>query len=141
MKAHDVFPSKWLAASDLGEARPTVTIERVDWATFQDGTKKRAIYFAGKDKALTVNATNWNTIAQITGIDDDDEWVGQRIRLCAVPVDFKGKTVMAVRVIAPVATPTAPATRRAAQQPAPRPEPEPEPDFDGGIAEEDPIPF
>jgi hypothetical protein len=142
MKAHDVFPSTWLAASDLGTARPTVTIERVDWATFQDGTRKRAVYFAGKDKALTVNMTNWSMIAEVTGCDDDEEWPGHRIRLYATRVDFKGKMVDAIRVDKPAAAAAAPTNgkRKAA------PVPPPEPDFDApepGIEADDmdPIPF
>ena len=145
MKAHDVFPSTWLAASDLGTARPTVTIDRVDWATFQDGTKKRAIYFVGKDKALTVNATNWNMIAEVTGCDDDEDWPGHRIRLYATRVDFKGKMVDAIRVDKPaaaVAVPAAPV--RSSPRPAPRPAPEPDPDYDApepGTVENEEIPF
>lgn len=129
MKAHDVFPSQWLAASDLGTARPTVIIERVDWATFTDGTKKRAVYFSGKEKALTLNATNWNAIADITGQDDDEEWIGHRIRLYATRVDFKGRMVDAIRVDKPatLAQPT-----NGGRQAAPAPPPDPEPDFDRG---------
>jgi hypothetical protein len=138
MKAHDVFPSAWLAASDLGTARPTVTIERVDWATFTDGTKKRSVYFAGKEKALTLNATNWNMIAEITGCADDDEWVGHRIRLYATRVDFKGKMVDAIRVEYPVAQPVATVGKR---KPAPPPVVEPEPDFDGGVVADEETPF
>jgi hypothetical protein len=128
MKAHDVFPSAWLSASDLGTARPTVMIERVDWATFTDGTKKRAVYFAGKEKALTVNVTNFNAIAEITGEDDDENWPGHRIRLYATKVDFQGKRVDAIRVEEPAAQQqTVPARRR-----MPAPPPDPEPDFDRG---------
>lgn len=140
MKAHDVFPSAWLAASDLGTARPTVTISRVDWATFSDGTKKRAVYFHGKDKALTLNSTNWNMIAEITGLDDDEEWVGHQIRLYSTRVDFKGKMVDAVRVEVPARP--GPSAARIARPAQPPPPPDPEPDFaKPGADDSDSIPF
>ena len=127
MKAHDVFPSKWLAAADLNGKQPVVTIDHVDWATFTDGTKKRAVYFVGKEKALTLNATNFNMIVEITGEDDDDNWAGHKVRLLSARVDFKGKMVDALRVDYP---PAEPAPARSTGKPKPRPMPVSEADDD-----------
>lgn len=137
MKQRDVFPSQWLAAEDLGTSRPVVTISKVGWAEFNDGTKKRAVWFEGKSKGLSLNVTNWNTIAEVTGRDDDDEWVGCSIRLYATRVPFQGKSVNAIRVDAAPAN----GNGRKASLPPPPP-PDPEPDFDGGGFNTDPdVPF
>jgi hypothetical protein len=139
MKAKDVFPSTWLAADDLGTARPTVTITRVGWAEFSDGTKKRAVWFEGKDKGLSLNVTNWNTIAELTGEDDDDRWIGKRIRLFATKVTYAGKMVSAIRVEAAPSTPATRPSPRPVAAPPPPPEHDIEPDF--GETEDEQIPF
>jgi len=97
MKASDIFTGSYLKAADLGKHRPVVVIESVDWAELGDD-RRRVVTFRGKDKGLVLNKTNWNMIAEITGQDDDDNWVGQAIQLYATKVDYQGKRVDAIRV-------------------------------------------
>jgi hypothetical protein len=132
VKANDVFPGSYLKAEDLGTNRPVVTIERVESEKIGDD-QRRVVYFSGKEKGLMANKTNWNTIADITGEDDDDNWAGHRIRLFVTKTEYQGKRVPCIRVEeAPVSA--APAKAKS--------KPEPEPDFEvGTLADDSEIPF
>lgn len=98
MKATDVFASKYISAADLRGKDVTVTIDRVEIEKMQTGEKKPAMYFRGKDKGFLLNKTNFNTIAQVLGADDTDDWEGKQITLYPTETDFQGKMVDCVRV-------------------------------------------
>jgi hypothetical protein len=98
MKGTDVFPGKSLKAADLGNSQPIVVIESVSMEKFNDGSMKPAVHFKGKEKHLVCNKTNWNTIVEITGEEDSDNWVGQKLRLFVAKVEYQGKRVPAIRV-------------------------------------------
>jgi len=97
MKASEAFPSNYLKAADLGKARPVVTISGIRSDKLGDD-ERRILSFKGKDKEMVLNRTNWNMIAEITGQDDDDNWVGHQIQLYVARVDYQGKRVDAIRV-------------------------------------------
>lgn len=97
MKANEAFPSNYLKAADLGKARPVVTIAGIRSDKLGDDDR-RILSFKGKDKEMVLNRTNWNMIAEITGQDDDDNWVGHQIQLYVARVDYQGKRVDAIRV-------------------------------------------
>jgi hypothetical protein len=96
MRLNDLYPSNWLKASDIEDSR-VVTIDRLEVAEMQDGTRKPALYFQEEEKGLILNKTNANAIAAVYG-DDTDGWEGQKIQLISVPVEFNGKQVDAIRV-------------------------------------------
>lgn len=101
IKLNDAYPSKYLTAEDLGDAPVTATIEEVDLEEIGQGadkSKKLVIGFTGKKKKFVVNKTNANTIAKVLGSDDTDDWIGQRITLRAMEVEFQGNMVMSIRV-------------------------------------------
>lgn len=146
MNINGAFPSKYLKAADLGHTQPTVTIDRVEIEQMQDDEPKPVLYFQGKDKGLVLNKTNSNTITDILGSDETDDWAGKRIRLFVTKVEFQGRRVDAIRVIevgnepagkAQSRTP-APATRRPAPAPVVEPEPVAEQPFE---ATDDDCPF
>src|SRR6516165_7874046 len=117
---NEAFPSKYLKASDL-PARGKVfkiaklQIERVGL----DQEEKYALFFKGEDKALILNVTNWDAIAEFCGADSDT-WAGKDIVLYPDKTTFGGKTVDCIRV------------RRTKPPQARQPEPEePPPDEDG----------
>ena len=112
MKASEVFPGRFLTASDLGGTSHTVVIERALTEVIQ-GEPKRCLAFVGARKLLKLNRTNWQRLAEITGLDDDERWSGVRVRLVIERVPFQGKTVDAIRLEAVDAPP--------ARQPAPPP--------------------
>lgn len=131
MKGNEIFAGKSLKAADLGTSQPVVTIEKVESKKFDDGMKA-VIHFRGKDKVLICNKTNWNSIVEITGQEDSDNWTGKRIRLVVARVDFQGQRVPAIRVDAPNGD------NRSTPPPAPPPRREPE-HLD--IPNDDDIPF
>jgi hypothetical protein len=101
MKAADIFPSKWLSASDLGDAEPTVVIDRVVLEDISQTDRKPVIYFRGKTKGMVCNKTNWKRIEYILKSDDSDDWPGQAIKLYVELVDMQGQMKPALRVKAP----------------------------------------
>jgi hypothetical protein len=103
MKGTEVFASKSLRAEDIKGREPIVTIEKVTTQDFDDG-KKPIIHFVGKDKTLVCNRTNWNSIVDITGEEDSDNWGGSKIKLVVARVDYQGKRVDAIRIDPPATT-------------------------------------
>jgi hypothetical protein len=65
--------------------------------------KKLVARFAGKDKGLVLNRTNADSIAEIAGSEDTDDWAGVQIVLFPDKTKFGGKTVDCVRIRAPQA--------------------------------------
>lgn len=97
MKQSDVFPSNYLRAADLNGAEPVVTIRAVQVETFGDESKP-IVFFQGKEKGVVLNKTNWNSLVEITGEDDSDNWTGHRVKLISVKVEYQGKRVPAIRM-------------------------------------------
>src|SRR6476469_1850681 len=126
MNIDSAFPSNYLKASDLGDAQPVVTIERVELeAVGRDKEMKPVLYFRGKEKGIVLNKTNSNKIASLVGSRDTDYWRGQQIRLYATETEFGGETVECIRVKAAGVNGRAPVA-----PPPPPPEPEPITDLD-----------
>lgn len=99
MNINTAFPSKYLKASDLGEAQPVVTISRVEIEPVGQGRDMKPIlYFQGKEKGLVLNKTNSRKVAALAGSFETDEWVGTQIKLYATEVEFQGETVEAIRI-------------------------------------------
>lgn len=121
MNIDKAFPSNYLKASDLGDAQPIVTIDRVEVeAIGRDKELKPVLYFVGKEKGVVLNKTNSNKIVGLLGSKDTDEWIGCKIRLYATETEFGGETVECIRVKA----------AGGAQKPKVKPEPESEPEPD-----------
>jgi hypothetical protein len=120
-KLADMFPSKFLKASDI-DVDYEVTIAEVAKDTVGQGDKeeeKHIVYFNEFDKGLVLNVTNGNLIAAQHG-DDTDGWKGKKIVLTVEDVTFQGKVVPAIRVKRPARAqrPSAPAGGRTAPRPA-----------------------
>lgn len=78
---------------------------------FDDGTKQRCIGFLEDERELGLNVTNWDAIAAITGMDDDEQWAGTQIELYVDPkIKFGSRTVAGIRIRKPqgVSPPIAP---------------------------------
>ena len=99
------FPSKYLKAEDLGTTRPIGTIESVDFeevGTGQKKDRKLVVHFRERTlKPLVLNLINSDTIAEIAGTEDYEEWPETRIVLYATKTEFQGKRVPCVRLEAP----------------------------------------
>src|SRR5262245_40649108 len=108
MRFSDVYPSQWLAASDLENGDLTVTIrdtEPAEWQEFKrTGSnmpdQKPVLYFKAPRgvKPLILNKTNYKAISEVLGTDETEEWGGQSITLYATEVESFGETVMGIRV-------------------------------------------
>jgi hypothetical protein len=130
MKLSEAFPSNFLKADDLNGKPVTLTISSVEMETLGTGKDKESkliVQFKGTEKKLVCNKTNANTIGKLYG-DDTDDWIGQRITIKPMEVEFQGEMKMAIRVSL---------TKPAPAAPKPAPVLEDEPPFPGD--EEAPI--
>jgi hypothetical protein len=106
MKRNQIFPSRWLRATDLAPEGQQVTIRNVTVEQIgEEREKKPIVSFDELDKELIVNVTNWTSIEELTGEDDSDNWPGHVVKLVRVRVPFGGKNVEAVRIEAADAKP------------------------------------
>ena len=104
MKVSEMFKRDYLKAADLQGREITVTIDR--WAREVLGQgdaaeEKTIVYFQNKDLGLALNKTNANTIADITGSEESDDWIGRPIVLFPDTTDYQGKRVDCIRIKAP----------------------------------------
>jgi hypothetical protein len=104
-KRDDVFPSKYLRASDLNGKPLVVVIASAELETMKtpEGKMqpKTVLTFRGIKKSLPLNRTNWDKVADITGKDDSDDWPGDRLELFPTTTEMKGETVDCIRVRKP----------------------------------------
>ena len=99
MNIDSAFPSNYLKASDLGDKKPVVTIDRVEVEPIgRDKEMKPVIYFQGKEKGLVLNKTNAKKIAELTGSKDTEDWAGCQVTIYATETEFGGETVECIRV-------------------------------------------
>jgi hypothetical protein len=100
MKKSDAFPSRWFKSEDVKNNPIVVTIDKLyQDLVGSDKEEKNILSFTDTEKELICNATNWDSIADITGETDSDDWHGHKIVLVHERVDFGGKKVDAVRVM------------------------------------------
>lgn len=111
MKKSDTYKGggNFIKADALSDGPVTYTIAGVESAEFDDGTQQRVLCFEETEQKFGMNVTNWETVADITGEDDDDNWAGHRITLYPTKTKFQGRTVPCVRVREPDEPAPAPA--------------------------------
>lgn len=97
MNINAAFPSRYLKAADLGAGRPVVVIAGVTMEEIGE-EKLPVLSMVGKDKAIVLNRTNANMIAEIAGTTETEGWRGVKIQLYATKTDFGGKRVDCVRI-------------------------------------------
>ena len=110
MKRNELFPAKWVNAADVIDKPVVVKIARVTREILRgpNGNQdKGVVHFVGAAKALVLNVTNYNSIADIYG-DETEKWPGCRIELYADKTPMDGKMVDCVRVRRPSAKPEPP---------------------------------
>ena len=106
---NELFPSRFLKASDLKGQRRTVTIAKITREEVGKGKEKKAVvYFAGVKKGLILNKTNATKIAKVVGSEAIDQWVGKKITLFSAEVEFAGDLMPAIRVMNPKGVESAP---------------------------------
>jgi hypothetical protein len=104
MKRDDVFPSKYLKASDLKDEAHIVEIDHAPLQTLKntkgEDEKKTVLYFTGAKKCMPLNKTNWDAVADICG-EDTEDWPGKKIELYPTTTQMGGKIVDCVRIRKP----------------------------------------
>lgn len=124
MNINDMYPSKYLKASDLQgrEARVSIShiIDEQVGQTADD--RKPVLYFQGKQKGLALNKTNAGIIAHYYG-PETDGWAGKPVILYEAMVPFNNQMTPAIRVRIeggqPSAPPVQPPVHSTGTQPAP----------------------
>ena len=107
-KLSEMFPSKWLKASDIDQDYEVEIVE-VTTDNIGQGDQKEekfVVHFQEFDKGLVLNKVNASMIAAQHG-DDTDNWIGKKVVLTVEDVAYQGKIVPAIRVRRP-ARPTSP---------------------------------
>lgn len=100
MKMSDVFPSKYVKASDLNGKTVTLTIKELVVEKIGHGAeeeRKPVLYFNRATKGLVLNRTNGMTIAGLYG-DESDDWTGKRISIYPTKVRAFGTMQDCIRV-------------------------------------------
>lgn len=100
MDINEAFPSAYLKAADLRGQTVTVTIADCKMELLGED-KKPVLYLANKDKAMVLNKTNSMALSSAFG-PNTTNWVGQKIELFSMPVQFQGQIVDGLRVRVPV---------------------------------------
>ena len=102
-KRNEIFPSKYLKASDLAGKPPRrrdrggLRPKRSAAATTRT---KTVLHFRGGPKALAAQYERWDSVAIVAG-DDTDLWPGHRVELFPTKTEMKGKVVDCIRIRAP----------------------------------------
>jgi hypothetical protein len=100
VKMSDLFPSKYVKASDLNGRTVTLTIKELRVEEMGHGSEKErkpVLYFERATKGLVLNRTNAMIIAGLYG-DESDDWVGKRISIYPARVKAFGTVQDAIRV-------------------------------------------
>lgn len=134
----DVYGGNTLKAEDVPpNFRAVLTVERVTVQTFEDEKKgaqrKLVLHFQGKDKALALNVTNANMMAEIAQSRDYDYWQNTKVLLYRTTTEYAGRRVPALRLENPNA--------QAAVSQRPAPPPPPPPPTEEFQASDDDVPF
>lgn len=95
--------SKYLKHQELPEDQDTiVTIDRYAQEVLENaGTKQKkwVVYFREFEKGLALNSTNGKTICKVTGTEEMNDWIGQKIALyCKDDIEYSGELVSGIRV-------------------------------------------
>ncbi len=77
MRESDVFPSKYLAGTDIEGREIKIIIDKVMQEEVGKDKEMRPILFCrGGQKGIVLNKTNWRALAYAYG-DESDEWSGK----------------------------------------------------------------
>lgn len=136
MNINKSFPSNYLKASDIEGENLTLTVASVaEEEIGQQRDKKPVVYFEEVERGLVLNKTNAVTISEVLGSYETAEWVGKKITLYPLEVEWQGKMVESIRVRL-----RAPRPASAAAAPPPA-QSRPNPRIENPYDQEDSIPF
>lgn len=93
----DLYPSKWLKASDLKGQSYRMTIQNVTIEDIGDKDRKPVMWLKGAAKGIVLNRTNADSVGLVHG-RDTDAWTGKEVEIYVQGVAFQGQTVPAIRM-------------------------------------------
>lgn len=94
----DFFPSRFMKAADVDEEKPVLTVMDVNYEPIgEDNEMKLILAFQEVTKELVLNRTNASNLEEMYG-KVPNNWIGKRVEMYTTFVDFKGKSVEAVRI-------------------------------------------
>lgn len=103
-KLNEMIESKFLKKEDVGVDGTVCTIkdvtqEKVGREDDPNADTKWCLVVKEFKKPMVLNKTNMQRLAKITGSEDTDDWIGQRVILYNdEDVEFRGEIVGAIRV-------------------------------------------
>ena len=98
---NELFPAKFLNATNLPHPGGVVEIERVELQMIGTPPKRKAVvYFLGLEQGLPLNRINFSTLVGAYG-RNENTWRGKSVALRKERVPFAGKMTDAVRVHIP----------------------------------------
>lgn len=100
MRISQLFPSKYVKATDLNGKTVTLTIAKLVLEELGHGAEKErkpVLYFQKATKGLVLNRTNAMTIAALYG-DESDDWAGKRISIYPTRIRAFGAMQDTIRV-------------------------------------------
>lgn len=90
--------SPYIKGDDLEEGERTiVTIKTAEEVSFPSGDTVPVISFLELEQKLTLNKTRIKKLVELLG-DDTDEWIGKRIAIYSIDVQYNGKTMPGVAI-------------------------------------------
>lgn len=94
LKKEDVDPPHIWTITNVKEQSVT--------APGKEPKTKLVLFFNGSQKGLVLNMANGDVLSEMTGHDDPEEWIGQRVELyCDDSVTYAGKRIGGVRLRKP----------------------------------------
>jgi len=112
-KYGDLYSGNWLKAEDLQQIYTPVVLTQIrpEQIRQNDGSNRTmlCVGFHGAEKRLILNVTNYNTLLEILG-QNEEAWEGHQVNLHKTTTQMAGKTVACIRIVP-------------AQQQAPPPQP------------------
>jgi hypothetical protein len=87
----------YLKASSVNVGQ-IVTVKATRVETFKDNTSKVILTFEEIEQELALNKTNAGKMCQITNNRDWTMWVGVKVQLNVIKVDYRGQEVDAIRI-------------------------------------------
>ena len=101
MNIDEMYPSKYLKATDLGNKSTTAEIEEVVYTEVGANQEKRPVVrFKGKQKMFILNKTNARAIGDLYG-KETAGWRGKRITLYPTSTEYAGKDMACIRIKEP----------------------------------------
>lgn len=101
MPSYKTAFGSFLKTEDLQGKTVKVQIESValEEVKGEDGTQNKLVmHFVGKDKALVLNRTNCEALAELSGSDDYAAWAGGHVVLYPTTTRFGNKIVPCLRI-------------------------------------------